>query len=279
MPADHRQAQRDIARDLGVADTFDAADEAERRVRFLARLLADTGLSTLVLGISGGVDSAAAGALCRQAVDRCRTDGGSASFVAIHLPYGRQADVDDVRAVLEALHPDEVLTVDVRPASDAALQAVEDAGLTFASEEQRDFVLGNIKARQRMVTQYAVAGTRAGLVVGTDHAAEAVTGFFTKYGDGGVDVVPLAGLTKRRVRALAAHLAMPENIVTKVPTADLHTLKPQRADEDELGLSYQQIDDFLEGADVDPEVAAEIIERHRNTAHKRSTPTAPPAPA
>ncbi|GII28639.1 hypothetical protein Pmi06nite_20810 [Planotetraspora mira] len=98
---------------------------------------------------------------------------------------------------------------------------------------QQDFLLGNIKARQRMIAQYAVAGALGGLVVGTDHAAEAVTGFFTKHGDGAADVVPLAGLTKRRVRAIAHTLGMPGTLIHKTPTADLESLRPGRPDERE----------------------------------------------
>lgn len=269
--------QQRIAEDLGVASTFDVAAEAERRITFLADLMASTGLSALVLGISGGVDSAAAAALCTRAVERRREGGADASFVAMRLPYGKQSDADDAQLVIDALKPDQVLTIDVQPASDAALAAVEASGLEFKNAEQRDFVLGNIKARERMVVQYAVAGTLGGLVIGTDHAAEAVTGFFTKYGDGGVDVIPLSGLTKRRVRALAEHLGVPAKVVGKVPTADLHTLTPQRPDEDELGLTYQEIDDFLEGRDISPESRDKLIHRYRITAHKRATPTEPPS--
>lgn len=267
--------QRRIADELGVTGDFDVAAEAERRVDFLAEVMASSGTSTLVLGISGGVDSAAAGALCQLAVERRRSAGASAALVAMRLPYGSQADESDAQLTIDAIGPDEVLTVDVLPASDAMLADIEGSGLTFTDDHQRDFVLGNIKARQRMIAQYAVAGTRGGLVVGTDHAAEALTGFFTKYGDGGVDVVPLSGLTKRRVRALADHLGIPAQVVKKVPTADLHTLRPQRPDEDELGVSYDEIDDFLEGQPVSQIVHHRLVERFAVTAHKRATPTAP----
>ena len=103
-----------------------------------------------------------------------------------------------------------------------------------------------------MVAQYAVAGAARGLVVGTDHAAEAVTGFFTKHGDGAADVVPLNGLTKRRVRATAEALGAPGPIVRKIPTADLESLRPGRPDEEAFGFTYDDIDDFLEGLPVRP---------------------------
>ncbi|MEV0426886.1 ammonia-dependent NAD(+) synthetase [Micromonospora sp. NPDC050495] len=267
--------QRRIAAELQVPATFDAAEEIERRLVFLADRLVDTGLATLVLGISGGVDSTTAGRLCQLAAARAREAGHRAEFVAMRLPYGVQADEQHARAALDFIRPDRVLTVDVKPAADAALDALVAGGLAFRDAAQRDFVLGNIKARQRMIAQYAVAGATGGLVVGTDHAAEAVTGFFTKHGDGAADVVPLTGLTKRRVRALAAALGAPAELVGKAPTADLESLAPGKLDEDALGLAYEQIDDYLEGRPVPAQVEEKLVARYRATDHKRRLPIAP----
>ncbi|MFI1736161.1 ammonia-dependent NAD(+) synthetase [Streptomyces sioyaensis] len=267
--------QQEIARDLQVTASFDAEQEIERRVAFLTERLTSTGLRSLVLGISGGVDSTTTGRLCQLAVERARAAGHEATFYAMRLPYGVQADEKDAQRALEFIRADRELTVDIRPASDAALQAAVDGGLTFRDAHHQDFVHGNIKARQRMIAQYAVAGARDGLVVGTDHAAEAVSGFFTKFGDGAADVVPLTGLTKRRVRAVSAALGAPAELVHKVPTADLETLDPGKPDEDALGVSYDQIDDFLEGKPVDDTAAQAIVRRYRFTEHKRELPIAP----
>ncbi|MGW2413448.1 ammonia-dependent NAD(+) synthetase [Streptomyces tubercidicus] len=267
--------QQEIARDLQVTASFDAGQEIERRVTFLTERLTSTGLRSLVLGISGGVDSTTTGRLCQLAVERARAAGHEATFYAMRLPYGVQADEKDAQRALEFLRADRELTVDIRPASDAALQAALDGGLVFRDAHHQDFVQGNIKARQRMIAQYAVAGAHDGLVVGTDHAAEAVSGFFTKFGDGAADVVPLTGLTKRRVRAVAEALGAPGELVHKVPTADLETLDPGKPDEDALGVSYDQIDDFLEGKPVDAAAAEAIIRRYRLTEHKRALPVAP----
>ncbi|MEV8458903.1 MULTISPECIES: ammonia-dependent NAD(+) synthetase [Streptomyces] len=264
-----------MARDLQVAPAFDAAEEIERRVAFLAGQLTSTGLRSLVLGISGGVDSSTAGRLCQLAVERVRAAGQEATFYAMRLPYGVQADEADAQRALEFIRPDRVLTVDVKPASDAALEAVLAGGTTFRDAHHQDFVHGNIKARQRMIAQYAVAGAHDGLVVGTDHAAEAVSGFFTKFGDGAADVVPLTGLTKRRVRALAEALGAPAALVWKTPTADLETLDPGKPDEDALGVTYDDIDDFLEGKPVDAAAYEAIVRRYRLTEHKRQLPLAP----
>ena len=272
-----QELQASIAAELGVASHFDVEREVARRVAFLVDYSRTARADSLVLGISGGVDSTVAGRLCQLAVEDLRASGRSTRFIAMRLPYGTQADQADAARALAFIRPDEVLTVDIQPAADAMLRQLKAAGLRFRDPAQEDFVLGNIKARQRMVAQYAVAGTTSGLVVGTDHAAEAVTGFFTKYGDGGFDLTPLGGLTKRRVRAIATALGAEPSLAHKVPTADLETLRPLRPDEAALGVSYEHIDDFLEGRPVPAEAARTIIETYRRTAHKRALPPAPTA--
>ncbi|MFE9629702.1 ammonia-dependent NAD(+) synthetase [Streptomyces sp. NPDC006463] len=267
--------QQEIALELQVTQTFDAQQEIERRVTFLTERLTSTGLRSLVLGISGGVDSTTAGRLCQLAVERARAAGHDATFYAMRLPYGVQADEKDAQLALGFIQADRVLTVDVKPASDAALETVLAGGTVFRDAHHQDFVQGNIKARQRMIAQYAVAGAHDGLVVGTDHAAEAVSGFFTKFGDGAADLVPLTGLTKRRVRAVADVLGAPTELVWKTPTADLETLDPGKADEDALGVTYDDIDDFLEGKPVGERAFDTIVRRYRLTEHKRQLPVAP----
>jgi NAD+ synthase len=195
--------QRQIAAERHVADHSDAALEIEQRVSFLAGYLRESGLSAYVLGISGGVDSSTAGRLAQLAVERLRASQYDARFIAMRLSHGVQHDEHDAQQSLAFIRPHETLTVDIRPAADAMLASLHASGLSFADASQQDFVYGNIKARERMIAQYAAASVRRGIVFGTDHAAESVMGFFTKFGDGGADVLPLAGLTKRRVRLLA----------------------------------------------------------------------------
>jgi NAD+ synthase len=272
---DTAHLQQRIAHDLGVSPAFDVVTEIDLRVGFLADTLLRTGRTALVLGISGGIDSATAGRLCQLAVEAARGRGHEATFLAMRLPYGVQHDEHDARTALTFIRPDRTLTVDVRPACDAGLHSLLAAGLDPGDPHQRDFLLGNIKARQRMVAQYAVAGALDGLVVGTDHAAEAVTGFFTKHGDGAADLVPLAGLTKRRVRAIAQALGAPAVLVRKTPTADLESLHPGKPDEDVFGFAYDDIDDFLEGRPVRAEIAAAVRDRYELTGHKRRLPIAP----
>jgi NAD+ synthase len=265
-------SQFEIMRDLGVQPDFDVAGEASRRRAFLKSYLLRSGLHNLVMGISGGVDSTTAGILAQQSVNELRASGFNARFIAVRLPYGTQADASDADAALAAVDPDLTFEVDIAPATDGMWQSLRRAGFSPASAAQADFLRGNVKARQRMIAQYALAGGTEGLVIGTDHAAEAVMGFFTKFGDGAADLLPLAGLTKRRVRALAAHLGAPDHLVNKVPTADLEDLVPLRPDEDAYGVTYEQIDDFLEGKSVETWVAQTILSRYRATAHKRALP-------
>lgn len=268
-----RQAEIVDALEVVDAATFDAAAEAERRIDVLARYLRDAGAAGYVLGISGGVDSSTAGRLAQLACERVRAEGGDATFVAMRLPYRVQRDEDDAQRALEFVRPDEVLTVDVGPGVDALWSELLAAGLD--PDLATDYHKGNVKARARMVAQYAVAGARRMLVIGTDHAAEAVVGFFTKFGDGAADVTPLFGLPKRRVREICRHLGAPESIVAKVPTADLESDRPLLADEVALGVSYDAVDDFLERGSVAAEDAATIVGWYDRTAHKRNPPITP----
>ncbi|AIO69501.1 ammonia-dependent NAD(+) synthetase [Burkholderia oklahomensis] len=269
---DQAARQRAIAAGLHVPPSFDARDEAERRIAFLADYLRAAGLRTYVLGISGGIDSSTAGRLAQLAVERLRASDYDARFVAMRLPYGVQHDEADAQRALAFVRADETLAVDAKPAADAMLAALATGGLAYVDHAHRDFVLGNIKARERMIAQYAVAGARRGVVIGTDHAAESVMGFFTKFGDGGADVLPLAGLTKRRVREVARTLGADELLVMKTPTADLETLRPQRPDEHAYGVTYEQIDDFLEGKPVDAAVYETVFRFYDATRHKRALP-------
>lgn len=267
--------QQDIIRSLDVLQHFDADTELERRVRFLVGYLRDSGRRSYVLGISGGVDSLVAGALAQRATSRLRDQGYECRFIAMRLPYGEQRDEAEAARCLDVIAPDERVTVDIRPAVDAMHAALESARVDLGDASKEDFLVGNIKARARMVAQYAVAGANDGLVIGTDHAAEALMGFFTKHGDGAADLLPLAGLSKRRVRAIAFALGAPEELVYKVPTADLETLHPQKPDEASYGVTYEEIDDFLEGKPVSPEAQRIILRTYAGSAHKRAPAATP----
>ena len=265
--------QSDIVAAMKVQPEINANQEIRRRVDFIKRQLQLSGLRTLVLGISGGVDSCTCGRLAQLAVEQLNQAEDGYRFIAVRLPYAAQADEHDAQESLDFIRPSHSVGINVQPGADAihasTLEALAAAGLDEHDERALDFARGNVKARVRMVAQYEIAGLLGGLVLGTDHSAENVTGFYTKYGDGACDLAPLFGLNKRQVRQIAAQLGAPKGIIAKAPTADLQSLDPSKPDEEELGLTYDQIDDFLEGRKIDAEVEARIIARYVATAHKR----------
>ena len=263
-----REFQAQIIADLEVRPVIDAGEQVRLRIGFLKEYLRAAGANGFLLGISGGQDSSLAGRLCQLAVEELRAGGIPAQFTAVRLPYLVQRDEADAQLALDFIRADRMLTF----AIERGVDGFESEYLDSVGAGMSDFTKGNVKARTRMVAQYAIAGQAGLLVVGTDHAAEAVTGFFTKFGDGGADLLPLAGLTKRQGRALLEHLGAPERLSLKAPTADLLDDIPGQTDEANLGLSYSQIDDFLEGKDVAPEIASAIEQRYLTTRHKRNLP-------
>ena len=264
-----------ILAEMKVQPNIQVTDEVSTRVNFIKQRLLASGCTTLVLGISGGVDSSTCGRLCQLAINELNAESSTQEyqFIAMRLPYGTQADEQEAQLALEFIKPSKRLTVNIKPAADAlheqALLAMNTTEVTLPNSASVDFVKGNVKARQRMVAQYEIAGLTKGLVVGTDHSAENITGFYTKFGDGACDLAPLFGLSKRQVRAIAAHLGAPEVLVQKAPTADLECERPGLTDEEALGLSYDDIDDFLEGKEVSEHVNDTLIAIYLRTQHKR----------
>lgn len=264
-----RELQQQIIEELGVKPEIDPQEEIRRSIDFLKEYLKKHPfLKGYVLGISGGQDSTLSGRLAQLAVEELREETGSDySFWAVRLPYGVQKDEHDAQDALDFIQPDERLTVNIKPAVDASEKTLEELGI-----EITDFVKGNDKARERMSVQYAIAAAKSAVVIGTDHAAEAVTGFYTKHGDGAADVVPLFRLNKRQGRSMLKLLGAPEHLYMKVPTADLEDDKPLIPDEVALGVTYEHIDDYLEGKDI-PQEAAEKIEGYfLRSRHKRHLP-------
>ncbi|MGM5595542.1 MULTISPECIES: ammonia-dependent NAD(+) synthetase [Corynebacterium] len=264
--------QKNIVKALGTRPLIDSVKEVESRVTFLADYLSSTGLGSYVLGISGGQDSTLAGKLAQMAVEKLRESGTDTEFFAVRLPYGIQSDANDVDVALEFISPDHTLEINIKEGVDALSDATA-AALGMA--HLGDFNKGNVKARARMIAQYAVAGEHRGLVIGTDHAAENITGFFTKFGDGASDILPLWGLNKSQGAELLRHMGAPESTWKKVPTADLEEDRPALPDEEALGVTYPEIDAYLRGEEISPEASA-VIERHwRINEHKRHLPVTP----
>ncbi|MDX1677916.1 ammonia-dependent NAD(+) synthetase [Arsukibacterium sp.] len=264
------QAEHIIAQ-MRVLPEIDTDNEINRRVKFIKQRLLSAGMTSLVLGISGGVDSTTCGRLAQLAVDELNKEqGGGYQFIAVRLPYGSQHDEEEAQLAVRFIKPTKAITVNIKDAADAIHHSTL-AALDYSTgnEAKADFAKGNVKARCRMIAQYHIAALHHGLVLGTDHSAENITGFYTKWGDGACDLAPLFGLSKRQVRAIAARLGAPELLVGKIPTADLECLSPQKADEAALGLTYDQIDDFLEGKQVSDDVRERLINIYLKTQHKR----------
>ena len=265
-----RPLQERIINELKVKPEINAEEEIRRSVDFLkAYLKKHPFLKALVLGISGGQDSTLAGKLSQMAISELREETGDDvyQFIAVRLPYGDQADEQDAMDAIEFMQADKTVRVNIKQAADAMVQSIEENGLEIS-----DFNKGNIKARERMIAQYGIAGAVSGAVVGTDHAAEAITGFYTKYGDGGADITPLWRLDKRQGRAMLELLNAPEHLYKKVPTADLEEDRPALPDEVALGVTYNDIDDYLEGKEVADNVAEKIENWFLKTEHKRHMP-------
>ncbi|KNH23438.1 NAD synthetase [Priestia megaterium] len=266
-----KELQKQIIEEMHVQKEINPVEEIRRSVDFLKSYMNKYPfLCSFVLGISGGQDSTLTGKLAQLAVNELNEEAGEEryQFIAVRLPYGVQADEADCQDALGFIQPTKSISINVKPAVDAMLSAVEEA----ADDKVSDFNKGNVKARERMIAQYTVAGMYSGVVLGTDHSAEAVTGFYTKFGDGGADLVPIFRLNKRQGKQMLKELGCPEHLYMKKPTADLEEDRPQLPDEEALGVTYEQIDDYLEGKDVG-EHASHVIEGHfLKTQHKRQLP-------
>lgn len=264
-----------ILREMKVQPAIEPEYEVQRRVAFIKSKLKESYTHTLVLGISGGVDSTLAGRLCQLAVDELNGESQQTGyqFIAVRLPYHIQKDEHEAQLACDFISPSKQVSVNIHDGvlgtHHNTLNGLEAAGVDLAKIDNVDFVKGNVKARMRMIVQYEIAGLTGGLVIGTDHSAENITGFYTKWGDGACDLAPLFGLNKRQVRLLADYLGAPKLLVHKAPTADLECDKPQLEDEAALGVTYDQIDDFLEGKPVDSAVNDRLIGIYKATQHKR----------
>lgn len=265
-----RLLQAQIIADLHVQPVINAQDEINRSVAFLKNyLLANPEYKSYALAISGGQDSTLAGKLAQIAIDQLRKETGDSSYqlVAIRQPYGIQADENDAQLALKFIDPDQTITTDIKAATDALTKTLRESGLVVD-----DMSRGSIKPKMRMIAQYAVAREHQGVVIGTDHAAEAFAGFFTKYGDGGTDIDPLWRLNKRQGKQMLEVLKAPKALYEKIPSADLEDDRPQLPDEVALGVKYTDIDDYLEGRDISDAAAKQIEKLYLSTKQKRHLP-------
>ena len=262
--------QKLIVEEMQVQKEIDPKEEIRKSIDLMKDYFKKHSfLKTLVLGLSGGQDSTLLGKLAQLTVEELRKETGREdyAFIAVRLPYGEQADEADAMDAIEWIQPDKVFKVNIKGSVDALEKSLESNDFEIS-----DFNKGNIKARARMIAQYGIAGDTDGVVLGTDHSAEAVTGFFTKYGDGGTDLNPLFRLNKEQGKQLLRELDAPKHLVEKTPTADLESDKPGLADEEALGVTYDEIDRYLIGEEVSKEAAETIEDWYLKTQHKRHLP-------
>ena len=231
-------------------------DEFEKRVAFIQSVLKESGTAGIVYGNSGGKDSALVGILCKAACE---------NTVGIMLPCSTKRnyyeDMMDAIAVAEQ-YQIEIRTVDLSKTKDALLHTIgKAASLT-------ETAVANIAPRLRMTALYAIAASENRLVAGTGNRSEAYVGYFTKWGDGAHDFNPIADLTVTEIYEFLRYLNAPESILTKAPSAALFE---GQTDEQEMGVTYAELDALLRGEKIDAEKQEIILRLHKRSEHKRKS--------
>lgn len=239
-------------------------EKIQLTIDWLREQVANSGTKGILVGLSGGIDSSVVAHLIQRAFPE--------NALGVILPCkSSEKDAQDGILAAEAAGL-KFVTVDLTQTHQTLLKQIEDQMSGFNTENHR-LTDANLRARLRMSTLYGFANNLNYLVSGTDNAAEIVTGYYTKYGDGGVDILPLANLTKREVYEWGRVLGVPKSVLDRAPSAGLWD---GQTDESEMGTTYDYIDDYVEGKEI-PDKDRAIIERlNKRSEHKRTMPPAPP---
>ncbi|PLS19530.1 NAD(+) synthase [Bacillus sp. M6-12] len=231
--------------------------EAEKRIEWIKEVLVQSGAKGIIFGSSGGKDSAVVGALVKKATPH---------VLAVILPCGN-IDKDEEHAwVLGKELNIETIKVDIKEPFDVLSQTINQV---MTGTPLEGLSLSNIKPRLRMTTLYAIAQQKGYLVAGTGNRSESTMGYFTKWGDGAHDFNPIADLTVTEVRILGDYLGVPHDILYKAPSAGLWV---GQTDEEEMGVTYQEIDEYLLTGDTNERAKGIISEHYKKTKHKRQMP-------
>jgi len=272
MSMDSQAVTTDAPLDLRLSDAeLDAT--ADHLASFVDSVVDDAGAEGAVIGLSGGIDSTTVAYLAVEALGPGNVHGLVMPSVA-----NAEENMSDAEWVAQELGI-EYDVIEIQPIAEAFFDAVPEAA------DDR-MAAGNVYVRTRAVLNYFVANHEDKVVLGTGNRAEAMTGYYTKYGDQAVDCNPIGNLYKQQVRQLAAHLGAPENLVTKTPSAEMWS---GQTDEDEMGLDYDTIDAILalhvdgplstaatvRALDVEESHVARVVDLHERSAHKRAMPPAP----
>ena len=226
----------------------------EEMILWMRERVQEAGAKGIVYGLSGGIDSAVVAAVAERAFP--------GENLGILMPcYSNDLDEEHGYLVAKTFNL-KTIKVDLNEAFDTMKK-------TFGSDgKEQKLVLANIKARLRMITVYYHSAMNNYLVVGTGNRSEIAIGYFTKFGDGGNDMLPLASFVKSEIRALAIHLSVPEIIISKPPTAGLWE---NQTDENEMGMTYDQLDNYLLTGQAEPFVKEKIDRMNKKSEHKRNT--------
>lgn len=243
---------------------MNAEQLSDSLVNWLRSEVEAAGCRGVVFGLSGGIDSATVAVLARRAFR-------DAHLAVIMPAESDPRDRDDALLLIEQFHLQH-REIDLSPVFRAFSQTLGEPG----EADRADLPLNNLKPRLRMATLYFFAARNQYLVVGTGNRTELTLGYFTKYGDGGVDLLPLGHLVKHEVRELASHLGVPDSVIAKPPSAGMW---PGQTDEEELGFSYDELDRYLVGGEGSEALATRVEERRSKNAHKLRIPKLPPASA
>ena len=235
---------------------------ANKLIAWIREQVSGAGLHGVVFGLSGGVDSAVTAVLCKRAFPE--------DCLAVVMPCrSDEADIEDAQTVAGKFQvPTRTITLD--EVYESLLGVLPVSEFDPASRKLAEV---NLKPRLRMLTLYYLANRLGYLVVGTSNRSEISVGYFTKYGDGGVDILPLGNLVKSQVRELASHLGIPNEIIEKPPSAGLWE---GQTDENEMGLTYEELDHYLASGEAREAVREKVDAMITESAHKRATPVLPP---
>ncbi|SJZ48926.1 NAD(+) synthase [Selenihalanaerobacter shriftii] len=233
---------------------------SKRLIHWIKEKVENAGCQGTVIGLSGGIDSAVTSVLCRKAFPN--------NTVGLILPcYSNSNDAEDAKLVANQFNIG-VKVINLNEPFDVLLSEIG----VEESKKEDNMAIANIKPRLRMTTLYYYAAKLNRLVVGTDNRSELKIGYFTKHGDGGVDIAPLGNLVKTEVRELAKYLGIPDKIINKPPSAGLWD---DQTDEEELGITYKELDHYILTGEAEPKVKRKIEELDAKSSHKLGLPPVP----